>query len=745
MTGNVASAPQGVRHVTAADKGLVTVPMLAPHLRFDVVNSDRVLLVAEGVAVELNGRCFGSLLPLLDGSRTRRQVLAELENGHSPVEVQTALVRLASSGFVVSAEFNMAPELAAFWSALGASPSRAQECLGATPVEVRGDDGALATYLAGLGAVVGADAPGLRLVVTDDYLSQRHEAFHAAGGNGRPWLLVKPTDARALFGPVFGRDAACWRCFSRRLSATSQLESFLRGKSARPGSSPLAAAAYALAAVEIAKWIVFGEEAPLHDRAMSVDAATGTGFHHAPRWPQCPDCGVNADPAPVPPQLGASANTLRNSGGTRSIHPEETLRRLRHLVDPVTGIVTDLRRIGDPSDPWFFVYLASFAPTVLASSYAELRFGIVRGSSAGKGSTPAQAEASALCEAIERYSGILQGGEVVLRRRMDEFPDGAALPPNAIERFSDVQFEQPPDVARLRSRPVPFDASQALDWTPVWSLTAEAWRYIPTRLLYYASPVEGEANQFLANSNGCASGNTFEEAILQGFFELVERDAFACWWYNQIRVPAVDLASFDNQYLAEAPARYERAGREMWMLDVTHDLGIPVFVALSRCDSGGEDRILYGVGCHFDPLVAASRAVCELNQIHLAGTLPQKQDSARADEWLRTARIADKPYLAPDPATSLRKAPPSRAPGTGDHRDDIALCRRIVEDAGMEFLVLDQTRADIGLPVARVIVPGLRHFWPRFGSGRLYDVPVAMGWRAAPLAEAEFNPDEPVF
>jgi ribosomal protein S12 methylthiotransferase accessory factor YcaO len=58
----------------------------------------------------------------------------------------------------------------------------------------------------------------------------------------------------------------------------------------------------------------------------------------------------------------------------------------------------------------------------------------------------------------------------------------------------------------------------------------------------------------------------------------------------------------------------------------------------------------------------------------------------------------------------------------------------------MEMLVLDQTRPDIGLPVVKVIVPGLRHFWTRFAPGRLYDVPVKMGWLERPLTEDELNP-----
>ncbi len=59
---------------------------------------------------------------------------------------------------------------------------------------------------------------------------------------------------------------------------------------------------------------------------------------------------------------------------------------------------------------------------------------------------------------------------------------------------------------------------------------------------------------------------------------------------------------------------------------------------------------------------------------------------------------------------------------------------------GLETLVLDQTRADVGLRVVRVVVPGLRAHWPRWGPGRLYDVPVAAGWLERPRREDELNP-----
>ena len=75
-----------------------------------------------------------------------------------------------------------------------------------------------------------------------------------------------------------------------------------------------------------------------------------------------------------------------------------------------------------------------------------------------------------------------------------------------------------------------------------------------------------------------------------------------------------------------------------------------------------------------------------------------------------------------------------------DLADDVRQCVQIAADHGLETLVLDQTRPDVGLHVVKVMVPGLRHFWARFGPGRLYDVPVRMGWLPRSLNENELNP-----
>jgi len=71
---------------------------------------------------------------------------------------------------------------------------------------------------------------------------------------------------------------------------------------------------------------------------------------------------------------------------------------------------------------------------------------------------------------------------------------------------------------------------------------------------------------------------------------------------------------------------------------------------------------------------------------------------------------------------------------------DIETCVALLKNVGLEMLAADLTRPEVGLSVARVIVPGMVHFWPRFAAKRLYDVPVKMGWLAKPLTEDELYP-----
>ena len=395
------------------------------------------------------------------------------------------------------------------------------------------------------------------------------------------------------------------------------------------------------------------------------------------------------------------------------------------------------------------VYVAGHNFAVRRDSLRHLRRGL-RSKSAGKGISDVQARASALCEAIERYSGLFQGYET--RRRATYAALGEeAIHPNACMNFSERQYRERDrwnvTDSQFQIVPAPFDPDAALEWSPVWSLTEERFRLLPTSYLYFAYPHDPQAFFCWPDSNGNAAGNTTAEAVLQGFMELVERDAVCIWWYNRLRRPGVDLDSFDDPALQRIRARYLELDRELWALDLTADLGIPTVAAITRRTDKPVEDILLAFGSHFDAGVALRRAVCELNQF-MPAVLPIGRDGSgdyayhdeEAIRWWKTATVASEPYLLPSATEASRARSDYEDRSTDDVRDDVLLCRALVEERGMEMLVLDQTRPDIGMPVVKVIVPGMRHFWARLGPGRLYDVPVELGWVPRPTREAELNP-----
>jgi ribosomal protein S12 methylthiotransferase accessory factor len=507
---------------------------------------------------------------------------------------------------------------------------------------------------------------------------------------------------------------------------------------------PLGHGGIAIAAVEIAKAIASGFRTELNDHVVSLDLLGATIVkHYVTARPQCPSCGRKKllDPrrAPVPIELKAGGKLVMTSGGYRTVSPRATVARFRRLVSPLTGVVSLLERI-DADVPMNTNYHAAHNFSAPARSVEELRAGL-SGGSFGKGSTAEQGEASALMEAIERYSGIFQGDEIRVTRAFTDFPAGEAIAPNDVLLFSEAQYRQAliADPLEPRTVPVPFDRSAETEWSPAWSLRDRRFKYLPTSLLYFFHGGYGQIN---ADSNGCAAGNTLAEAIVQGFLELVERDSYGIWWYNRLRRRQVDLDRFDDTYIRDLRALLAETGRRLWVLDITNDLAIPSFVAIAHWTSDGKENIEFGSGAHYDARIAMLRALTELNQFLSIGAMGGASGDKSSLDGSTPLRLKDFPYLTPsdDPPVEPRSdAEFSRL----DAREQVAACVRTAKRNGLDFLVLDQTRPDIDVPVARVIVPGLRHFYRRFAPGRLYDIPVKLGWRDRPLPERELNPHHP--
>ncbi|WP_054569298.1 TOMM precursor leader peptide-binding protein [Frankia sp. R43] len=776
--------------------------------RLFLLGESRRLVVDDPVAVDLVG--------LLDGTRTVGSLAVEMDGRHPLTSVLRALRRFEALDVLADGPAAVSPEQRAGWDALGVDPGPASAWPGSRPVVVVHTSPVVgisidrvlaglglpvrtvnlaepaagaATYNAGAAtynvaaaaesvaaastaavetaadaAAAGGDAV---VVVTDSALNPRlravNDAMLASGGQ---WVLVRPRGAVAMLGPhLVPGETGCWECLRSRWQENEQVENYLARicpdrprPSAARGELPGTTVALAgLLLTELAVIAQSGGSPRLTGRMLALDTRDhAISYHTLVRQPQCPACG---DPGLLRKADPKVTVTARPAGAdSRAVAATDLVARLGHQVSPYLGVVTRLTPIDDRSDGVTFGYAAghNFA---LGRDLDMLRRNL-RGQSGGKGRTDVQARASALGEAIERYCGLWRDDRATHRASFAALGPERAVPLRDLLLFSDAQYA---DRDRRNAESGPFHwiprrvaDDVEMEWTPAWSLTAQRTRDLPAAYCWYGHPDRDVLAGAAADSNGCAAGSTLEEAIVQGFCEVVERDAVALWWYHRSRVPGVDLDSFDDPWVDDVRRFHaDRLDRRLWVLDLTTDLGIPTYAGVSSRVGAATEDVVVGFGAALDPHVALVRALTEVSQFlpsvahrNPDGTTRYGLNDPASLRWFTTVRTGDpeQAWLLPDPGRPPRPAAahPRRA-AAGDLAADVATCVDAAARAGLEVIVVDQSRPDIDLAVAKVVVPGARHFWRRLGPGRLWDVPARLGRHPVARDETDANPHSVFF
>lgn len=326
---------------------------------------------------------------------------------------------------------------------------------------------------------------------------------------------------------------------------------------------------------------------------------------------------------------------------------------------------------------------------------------------------------------------------------------GKGIHPRQLLMFSKHQYENRECWRnRFGSRhriPIPVQNTAPLDWVTATSCPDEKPYLVPAGYCFLNYP--HDQNYLVADSNGCAAAPTRTEAIVSGFLELVERDAVAIWWYNRIRRPAIDPAGFNDPELNECVHWMDQHHRRFYTLDLTHDYGIAVIAAISV--NNEETDITMGFSANFDYLTAVKSAVREMLQLYALKKIIKRQivsggvelldQSARVFvSWATGDFVKTHVHMRPGgmikPLKALRSLPWPRGP-----EEALQACAALCRQKNQPLLVLDLTPPAAKVPVVRVIVPGMRHFRARFAPGRLYQVPVTMGWRTTPISEKELT------
>jgi ribosomal protein S12 methylthiotransferase accessory factor len=342
----------------------------------------------------------------------------------------------------------------------------------------------------------------------------------------------------------------------------------------------------------------------------------------------------------------------------------------------------------------------------------------------GKGLTKADAHAGAMMEAIERYCAESWPGERQAGTR-DEI--AGRNPGTRVMDPATMWLQQQGH----------YDKATVLEWARGWDLLREEPVWLPLAMILapYHGPGRGI---WYASSNGLASGNTMEEAVCHALAELIERDAYTIALVRAELVPrvhaylerlatgqaqppaAIDTRLFPSVGLGSVPPAVrrlvtaaERDGNEVWLRNITSDLGIPAFVAsMRRWEPDGAEFAAGGFGCHPNAVIAAIRAITETAQgrnVQIQGAredakaVPATAPSAQRVLWCRDADIWTN---FDDIASYVRD----------DILADITLMLDRLKEAGVtEVYAADLSREPIPAAVVRLIIPEMESwFLPDF-------------------------------
>lgn len=765
---------------------------IAPDLEVCLLTeSSRAVVCNQKRKIFLKGDVWLDLLPLLaKGELNGDQLEQQLAAKHAALEVRTALYHLVSKGVLISSEHSLTATQALSWASLGLTPCAAEHRLNALPLHAttltdQAFPAALLAKLQELGGWRHVDRhEDAELIIyrVDDYQQEDIAAVNARHlADGKKWLLLQLRADVSLCGPLFCAaphptitNRPCWECLRTVMAGGySSIEVALQH---HPHQRLPRLAVQDMAREEGLATYLQGElgallldaevEAPLRGHLLAFFLPQmSKEYHWVKQRPQCRACGNRDTSRPLTPLiLQEQAAADFTSGGMRTNSAERAFAQWRKHVSPLTGVTNSIsysggcyRGANGVTWDWFHNTVTRRKRILHDEEIDNLLKGF-RGSAGGKGSTAVQSYVSAICESFERSAGVFRDEEERYRKACwRDFKDGEAIAPNTIALFSETQFRHRKTINARGNPfsfvPVPLDGDEVVLWTPVWSFTEERPKYLLTSGLYYLGAADRQnfAKYRYACSNGTSAGATLEEAILQGLYELLERDACAIWWYNRLCLPPIELEKFDDLWLQRAKVFYAAMQRDLWLLDMTSDLGVPACVALSRnvCPEQ-HDKIIFGFGAHLNQRVAVYRAISEMNQM-LEGldlncpvgedyeTWLKTNNCDTTVNWLTEVSIDDVAFrwLLPARAALPREYSP---PQCSDTREEINYLRALVESKGMEMLVLDQSRPEVDCRVVKVIVPGLRHFWSRLAPGRLYDVPVARGQLSQATREEDMNP-----
>jgi len=387
------------------------------------------------------------------------------------------------------------------------------------------------------------------------------------------------------------------------------------------------------------------------------------------------------------------------SDSQHSINPKETVSRAQKAFEKIPqsqGVFEGLEEVGQLDVMGLPVYKVN-----CKTRYNEW----------GKGISEAQSKASAIMERIERFSSIAKNWEkppIIKNKKFSEIKD------KAISYWDFV----PCNLNRALWDKKKMDELE-MDWVRVFSLISKKEMLVPAQLVFFQYKQKNYIDYTC--STGLASGNTLEEAILQALCEVVERHFLHVISLNKEELETIDLDTVQNLKLKKIIQQLKKKGFEIIASNFSGGWNIPtisVFIFNLKEKIIFNSNAYQSCGTSSDPEVALIRAITEVAQ-NRAAMLNQRYFRTGRDFFTSVSSETMAEYCWR--AQAIKKISIQELPNISqkDFKEDIELAIMEIFRKGYDVLISDLTHPIIGIPVVRVIIPGLQPNFLLLGHGVL--------------------------
>jgi ribosomal protein S12 methylthiotransferase accessory factor len=363
----------------------------------------------------------------------------------------------------------------------------------------------------------------------------------------------------------------------------------------------------------------------------------------------------------------------------------------------------------------------------------------------GVGRDSDAARTGALAEALERYAASMWRDEQFVVTTADDLGDDA-LDLDTLPRCSAKEQENP------YCSWVQAEKNAPLRWVRGISLMTMKPTWIPAVMVYLGlEPAPGERFAF-SNSTGCACHETLAQALVTAICEVIERDAVALVWLQQLRLRRIEFTDVTpalEPFVRACP----EAALDRYFFDATSDFGVPTVYGVELAAHAPKVSTLIACATNSDPERAVQKVTSDLASHRLAITLERPIPD---DPKLFTKSFQGCLYMAhPDRrhafefllgAGGRRAFHDLGANGGDDDAGRLAELLGRLRARNAEAFAVDLSTDEViaaGMWVVRVVIPQLQPltFNPNvryLAHPRLYDAPMRMGHRALP--EERINP-----